>query len=75
MNPDGVKGAFEHVGDIMSVLQLTEASPFLNTDSIILNGKVIDWQSTPYGISDEMYEWLPQQTMSLLRCSQPRRAM
>ena len=25
--------------------------------------------STHNGISDEMYEWLPQQTMSLLRCS------
>ena len=74
-NPDGVKGAFEHVGDIMSVLQLTEASPFLNTNSIILNGKVINGSQQPlYGISDEMYEWLPQQVLSLLRAG-PRRAM
>jgi hypothetical protein len=70
VNPDGVKGAFEHIGDIMSVLQLTEASPFLNTNSIILNGKVINGsQQLLYGISDEMYEWLPQQTLSMLSCS------
>ncbi len=71
VNPDGVKGAFEHVGDIMSVLQLTEASPFLNTNSIVgINGKVINGSQQPlYGISDEMYEWLPQQTLSLLNCS------
>jgi hypothetical protein len=70
VSPDGVKGAFEHVGDIMSVLQLTEASPFLNTNSIILNGKVINGSQQPlYGISDEMYEWLPQQALSLLSCS------
>jgi hypothetical protein len=25
-----------------------------------------------YGISDEMYEWLPQQVMSLLRAGPPR---
>jgi hypothetical protein len=69
-NPDGVKGAFEHVGDIMSVLQLTEASPFLNTNSVILNGRVmLGSQQQLYGISDEMYEWLPQQTLSLLRAS------
>jgi hypothetical protein len=70
VNPDGVKGAFEHVGDIMSVLQLTEASPFLNTNSVILNGRVmLGSQQLQYGISDEMYEWLPQQTLSLLRAS------
>jgi hypothetical protein len=50
---------FTHVGDILRVPQLTERSPFLNLDSVQITN----------GISDEMYEWLPQQTMSLLRVS------
>jgi len=28
-NADGLVGAFEHVGDILSTLQLTEQSPFI----------------------------------------------
>jgi hypothetical protein len=52
--------SFAHVGDILAVPQLTEQSPFLNWND--------SFQRTN-GISDEMYEWLPQQTMSLLRCS------
>jgi hypothetical protein len=58
-NADGVAGTFEHKGDILSVAALTEASPFLNLAGV----------QTNYGISDEIYEWLPQQMMSLLRCS------
>ena len=62
---------FTHVGDILSVPQLTEQSPFLHW-----------WNNSPQqpdlfqqtnGISDEMYEWLPQQAMSLLRCSRSPR--
>jgi hypothetical protein len=49
---------FTHVGDILSVPQLTEQSPFLNWNDSVQQQN---------GISDEMYEWLPQQTMSLLR--------
>jgi hypothetical protein len=49
--------AFAHVGDILATPQLTEQSPFLAG---------LDPNTQ---ISDEMYEWLPQQTMSLLRCS------
>jgi hypothetical protein len=64
-NADSLVGTFEHVGDILSVPQLTEQSPFLR---IITNG-VVDGLQQTNGISDEMYEWLPQQTMSLLRCS------
>ncbi len=61
-NTDGLVGTFEHVGDILSVPALTEQSPFLNTDA----------STSPYnqanaGISDELYEWLPQQTLGLLR--------
>jgi hypothetical protein len=52
--------AFSRVGDILAVTNLTEHSPFLNYSSMA--------QRTN-GISDEMYEWLPQQTMALLRCS------
>jgi hypothetical protein len=59
-NADGLVGTFEHVGDILSVPQLTEQSPFLNRSS---------GTQLTNGISDEMYEWLPQQTMSLLRAS------
>jgi hypothetical protein len=60
LDAGGVLGAFGHVGDILSVPQLTVQSPFLNrSDPIQLQN----------GISDEMYEWLPQQVMSLLRVS------
>ncbi|MGD0207201.1 MAG: hypothetical protein ABSC89_06315 [Verrucomicrobiota bacterium] len=56
---------FAHVGDILATPQFTEQSPFLR---IITNG-VVDGLQQANGISDEMYEWLPQQTMSLLRVS------
>jgi hypothetical protein len=49
---------FTHAGDILSVPQLTEQSPFLNR---------ADSMQLAHGINDEMYEWIPQQTMSLLR--------
>ena len=55
--------SFAHVGDILSVPQFTEQSPFLR---VVTNG-VFDAAQQRNGISDEMYEWLPQQTMSLLR--------
>ena len=60
VNLDGANDAFEHAGDILSAPKLTELSPFLNlsTAAQITNG-----------ISDEMYEWLPQQTMGLLTVS------
>jgi hypothetical protein len=47
--------SFTHVGDILAVPALTERSPFL----VGLDPNT--------QINDEMYEWLPQQTMSLLR--------
>jgi len=49
---------FTHVGDILNVPQFAEQSPFLNWNDLVQQQN---------GISDEMYEWLPQQTMSLLR--------
>jgi hypothetical protein len=54
-NADGLGGTFEHVGDILAAPYLTVSNPWLlqnnNTNTI----------------NDEMYEWLPQQVMSLLR--------
>ena len=58
-NTDGVVGTFEHVGDILAVPQFTEQSPFLNRDAVQITNN----------IRDEMYEWLPQQTMGLLTVS------
>ncbi len=58
-NADGKVGLFEHVGDVLSTLQMTEHSPFLNW---------ADPAEQNYGINDEAYEWLPQQAMSLLTC-------
>ena len=60
VNPDGIIGAFEHVGDILSVTNFTEHSPFINYS---------DSDHKSYDISDELYEWLPQQTLGLLRAS------
>ena len=53
-NLDGTTNTFEHAGDILSVPQLTVQSPFLNL-------------ANTNTLNDQMYEWLPQQTMSLLR--------
>jgi hypothetical protein len=59
-NTDGVPHTFEHVGNVLATPELTERSPFLNRS---------DAAQVQSGISDEMYEWLPQQTLSLLRAS------
>src|SRR5262249_14806763 len=54
-NADGLTGVFEHEGDILAAQLLTEQSPFLNrTGGVQLTNA-----------NDEMYEWLPQQVMSL----------
>ena len=58
-NADGLVGAFEHVGDILSVPAYSEQSPFLNFNP----------EQQRFDLSDELYEWLPQQTLGLLRCS------
>ena len=58
-NADGLAGTFEHVGDILATPELTVSNQW-----ILLNNS-----DTVNGISDEMYEWLPQQTLSLMRCS------
>ncbi len=54
--------SFTHVGDILQTPALAELSPFLNRTG-----------SQPlYGISDELYEWLPQQMMGLVRLGEAR---
>ncbi len=60
VNPDGLTGSFEHVGDVLAVPQMAWQSPFLNWSDIVQQEN---------GISDELYEWLPEQVMSLLRVS------
>jgi hypothetical protein len=60
INADGLQGVFEHAGNILGTPQLTDLSPFLSG----LN--------PTNQISDELYEWLPQQIMSLLRVGTPR---
>jgi hypothetical protein len=52
---------FQHIGDILSVPELTFNSPFLNTNNI--------QSSTANGLSDEILERIPQQIMSLLDLS------
>jgi hypothetical protein len=58
-NVDGLPGTFEHVGDVLAAPALTVSNQW-----ILLNNS-----NTVSGINDEMYEWLPQQVMSLLRVS------
>jgi len=58
--------AFTHVGDILATPALSKNSPFLNLGGGFGN------QQMNYGINDELYEWLPQHMMGLLRSSQPR---
>ena len=70
INIDSLTNVFEHVGDILSVPMLSDASPFLSiTDDVptFLAGNHM--AQITNGISDEMYEWLPQQVMSLLTVS------
>lgn len=53
-NLDGLVGTFEHRGDILTAPALSYQSPFLNLTQT-------NWNN------DEMYEWVPQQIMSLVR--------
>ena len=58
--------AFTHRGDILLAPALSISSPFL------YHGSAADIADKHYGISDEMYEWLPQQVMGLVRVTEPR---
>jgi hypothetical protein len=71
INPDGVAGSFEHKGDILSTLQLTEQSPYLGWTNAVKPQYTMNEQV--YTINDEAYEWLPQHLMSLLNCPTAQR--
>ena len=60
---------FANVGDVFGTLELSESSPFLNTNAIYgSSGQVIPGsQQELYGISDEAYEAIPAQLLPLLR--------
>jgi len=61
-NVDMVSGVFEHIGDVLRAPALTEKSPFLDLSTNGINN-----------LNDQLYEWLPQQSLGLLRLnSQPR---
>jgi len=67
VNANGVAGAFSSAGDILRVPALSDRSPFLNWNNAA---------QQDFGISDELYEWLPQQIMGLVRVSDaPRYAV
>ena len=57
------KGTFQHLGEICSVPELTVSSPFLDT---------VGTDQARSGITEEMYERIPQQIMSLLKLGEPR---
>ena len=57
-------GAFTRIGDILRAPALTEQSPFINRVGVVTGDDRLEKD-----ISDEQYEWLPQQMMGLLRCS------
>jgi hypothetical protein len=57
-------GQFQTAGDLLSVPELTDKSPFLNLQT---NGL-----SFQRGVNDAAYEWLPQQIMSLVKLGEPR---
>ena len=55
--------AFTSLGQILAVPELSTNSPFLNLSS------AVQLQS---GLNDAVYEWLPQQILSLVRVGEPR---
>ena len=63
VNPDGLAGTFEHAGDILAVAAIDRP---IAVPELARRMLTVQQQN---GISDEMYEWLPQQVMSLLRVS------
>ena len=54
-------GTFRHLGEVLSSPALTVASPYLNTN--------VD--QSRYGITDAVYERIPQQILSLLKEDEP----
>jgi len=61
-------GTFQSIGQILQAPALTDASPFL--DFLDSGGALSPLPSSP--VTDEVYERIPQQILSLLRLGQPR---
>jgi hypothetical protein len=57
--------AFTHAGDIL-------ATPQLTTNSLNLGISTPGYQQMNYGINDELYEWIPQHMMGLVRATDQR---
>ena len=55
-------GVFARLGDILAVPELSDRSPFLNLPAV----------NATWGLNDTVYEWLPQQMLSLVRLGEPR---
>jgi hypothetical protein len=81
MQPDGrvinyTNGSFTSLGQLLSVPQLTLASPFLNTSNALNGGPALFNPSAisnnPVLLSDAAYERIPQQILSLVRVGSPR---
>ncbi|MBI4326735.1 MAG: hypothetical protein HY674_15945, partial [Chloroflexi bacterium] len=56
-------GAFQRIGDVLATPELTDLSPFLNLSVA---------EQYQYGVSDQAYERLPLQILSLLKADEPR---
>jgi hypothetical protein len=54
---------FTRIGDLLAVPELTLASPFINT---------VDTNQIVAGLTDELFERIPQQILSLVKVGQPR---
>ena len=63
-----INNGFAHMGDFLSVPQLTTLSPYLTNN---VSPQTLDVQRR-LGISDMAYERIPQQIMSLLKMGDPR---
>jgi hypothetical protein len=57
-------GVFRWMGEVLATPELTVASPYLNTASVL---------ERRHGLTDEAYERIPQQILSLLKLGDPPR--
>ena len=62
--------SFTHAGQVLATPALSVSSPFINTNSQI--GRSQTQNQLQFGISDQEYEWLPQQMMGLVRGTEQR---
>jgi len=60
---------FSRLGDILAVPELTDQSPYITTAR---KEDSTEAQRFRTGMTDPVYEWLPQQVMGLLKFTEPR---